>query len=270
MSRSMSGGPSRPADRNRSNSSPCRTEIDAGDPQRVADRRVRRRATALAQDALLLAEPDDVVHDQEVTGEAQLLDDLQLAGDLGVGAGDALGVRRAVALLRVLADQRAQPGRLVVVVRDGEVGQRRRDHVEVERAVPGQPHGAVEDAGVPAQPVCHLRARPEVGAAGGGQPAVHLVEAAAGPDRGERLGQPGVPRGGVVHVAGGDRRRCRWRRPVRTGRRCARRPLADRGRSARPRRCRGRTPRSAWRVPGGPRPGPPWPGRRGRRPCGSR
>src|SRR5215472_3855328 len=45
--------------------------IHPGDPQRVADGRVRGRPPALAQDAGLLAEPDDVVHDQEVAGEPE-------------------------------------------------------------------------------------------------------------------------------------------------------------------------------------------------------
>ena len=57
---------------------------------------------------------------------------------------------------------------------------------------------------VAAQPGGHLGARAQVTAAGGGQPAVHLIEAEASPDRGQRLRQPGILRRGVMHVAGGD------------------------------------------------------------------
>ena len=142
--------------------------------------------------------------DQEVAGEPERLDDVELAGDLRVGPPDAFGARRAVALRRLPGDQRAQPGRLGVLAGDGEDRQPGRDHLKVERAVAGQLHGAFGHTGIAAEPAGHLRARPEVGGAGGGQPAVHLVQAAAGPDRGQRLGQPGITRGGVVHVAGGD------------------------------------------------------------------
>ncbi len=39
--------------------------VDRRDAQQVADRRVRGRAATLAEDALALREPHDVVHDQE-------------------------------------------------------------------------------------------------------------------------------------------------------------------------------------------------------------
>src|SRR3712207_8130126 len=49
----------------------------------------------------------------------------------------------------------------------------------------------------------HLRARPQV-RPGRRQPAVHLGQAAPGPDRGHRRPEPVLRRGGEVDVAGGD------------------------------------------------------------------
>ena len=80
-----------------------RHRVGVGDAERVADRRVRRRAPPLAEDVGSPAELDDVPHDQEVAGEAELLDDLQLVLDLVIGAGHALGAARPVAPLPHLA-----------------------------------------------------------------------------------------------------------------------------------------------------------------------
>ena len=55
--------------------------VDRGDLQRVADRRVRRGSPSLGEDSLLTAEPRDLPDDEEVTGEVQLLDDLELVLD---------------------------------------------------------------------------------------------------------------------------------------------------------------------------------------------
>ncbi len=143
----------------------------------------------------------------------------QLAGDLRVGAVTRSAAGRAVAGRRLARDQLAQPVCLRVAGRDGEVRQPRRDDVEVERAVGGQLDRPFHHAGVAAQPGGHLRAGAQVAAAGRGQPAVHLIQAEPGPDRGQRLGQPGVLRRGVVHVPGRDhvhagRRRQRGQRVV--------------------------------------------------------
>ena len=178
--------------------------VHAGDPQRVADGRVRGRTATLAQDVLVLAEPDDVVDEQEVAGEPELADHGELVLDLAVRPGLPLRFRWPVALRRLFRDQRAQPGHLVVPGGHREVGQLRGQVPEAERAGLGQLHGPLLDAGEPAQPAAHLRPGPEIGGAGRGQPAVHLGQAAPGPDRGQRLGQPGPGGRGVVHVAGGD------------------------------------------------------------------
>ncbi len=86
--------------------------------------------------------------------------------------------------------------------RDREGRQPGREHPEVERARPAQLGGALEHPRVAAQQGRHLRAGPQVGGARGGQPAVHLGQAAAGPDGGQRLGQAGLRGRREVDVAG--------------------------------------------------------------------
>ena len=56
--------------------------IDGGDAERVADGRVGRRAAPLHQDAAATAVVDDVPDDEEVAGQLELGDELQLALDL--------------------------------------------------------------------------------------------------------------------------------------------------------------------------------------------
>ena len=58
--------------------------IDVGDAEGVADRRVGRRSPALGKDAVLPAEPGDVVHHQEIARKGQLRNDFQLVIDLFV------------------------------------------------------------------------------------------------------------------------------------------------------------------------------------------
>ena len=135
-----------------------RDRVDAGDAEREADRRVRRRPAALAQDVVVLAERHDVVHDQEVAGEPEALDHVELPGDLGVRARHPFGPRSPVAGRGLAGGQLAQPGGFGVPVRDREVGQPGGDHREVERAGPAQLDGALEDARIAAQQRGHLRA----------------------------------------------------------------------------------------------------------------
>src|SRR5262249_51952078 len=56
--------------------------IDRRDPETVADRAVRRRATALDEDPARPRLAHDVPDDQEVPGEGELLDRRELAGEL--------------------------------------------------------------------------------------------------------------------------------------------------------------------------------------------
>jgi hypothetical protein len=62
--------------------------IDGGDFERVADGGVGCRAAALDEDAVLLAVADEVPDDEEVAGEAEFGDELELVLDLGAGFGE--------------------------------------------------------------------------------------------------------------------------------------------------------------------------------------
>ena len=81
--------------------------IDGRDPEAVADRAVRRRPAALHEDVLLPAVVDDVPDDQEVAGEIELLDQIELAGDLRA----RLVVIRPVSLARTHVRHVAQERR---------------------------------------------------------------------------------------------------------------------------------------------------------------
>ena len=80
--------------------------IDGGDAEAVADGAVGRRAAALHEDVFLAAEVDDVPDDQEVAGEIELLDQIELALDLPPGALVIRPVALARARLRHLAQER--------------------------------------------------------------------------------------------------------------------------------------------------------------------
>ena len=77
--------------------------IDRRDAEAVADGAVGRRAAPLHEDVVLPAEVDDVPDDQEVAGELELLDEIELARDLRARA----VVIRPVALARADLGDRA-------------------------------------------------------------------------------------------------------------------------------------------------------------------
>ena len=79
--------------------------VNGGDAKRVADSGVCRGSPALAEDSPLLRVRDDVVHDEEVPGKAELLDDRELALEPVVYG--CVGVR--VELLGAATDELAQP-----------------------------------------------------------------------------------------------------------------------------------------------------------------
>ena len=178
--------------------------VDVGDAQGVADRGVRRRSAALAVDVLPAAEVHDVVHDQEVAGEVQRLDGVQLVVELPVG----VRVLRpgAVPLQGALHGEVPQPTHLGVALADVAGGQPGGDQLQVERQLPTQPGRVLHRAGVAGEPGGHLVPGPQVRRRAGRQPPVQLVHRPAGPHRRHHGGQP-VPAGsGVVHVAGRHRR----------------------------------------------------------------
>ena len=56
--------------------------VDGRDAEAVADHRVGGRAAPLAEDALAAAEADDLPHGEEVAAVVQLVDEIELLGDL--------------------------------------------------------------------------------------------------------------------------------------------------------------------------------------------
>ncbi len=148
-------------------------------------------------DAAREGEPDDVVHGQEVLGEAQLLDDLELA----LQARGDLGGERPVALLGALEAELAEQrvGRLCGRQRVG--GEEELPQAQVEVAARGEAGGVAVGLGAPAEEVAHLRRRLEVqlgvlAPQGVGQ---RLVGGLGG----EHVVQGRVGLGDVVHVVGG-------------------------------------------------------------------
>ncbi len=64
-----------------------RNGIGLGDAQRVTHRAVGRAATALAEDVGPVAELDEIPHDEEVAGEPEVFDDIELVVDGAPGPG---------------------------------------------------------------------------------------------------------------------------------------------------------------------------------------
>ena len=92
--------------------------IDGRDPEAVADGAVGGAPAALHEDVVLPAEVDDVPDDQEVAGEVQLLDEIELARDLRARP----IVVRAVAIARADLDHLPQKRRLRLARRHRIVG----------------------------------------------------------------------------------------------------------------------------------------------------
>ena len=155
------------------------------------------------------AELDEVPDDEEVAGEAELLDDVELAVDrlprprpqreILVG-----GRPLAVAVAPALLDDAAQVGHLAQSVGTGKRRQRRGDELEVERRGTADLGGQLDRSRVAGEAALLLPPGAQVGPGSGGQPRVELGEAAAGADGGEGGGQTTLRRGGVVGVGGGD------------------------------------------------------------------
>jgi hypothetical protein len=184
--------------------------IDRGDRERVADRAVRRRAAALDQDLLLLAEAHDVPHDEEVALERELLDQRQLLLDLALG----LRGERTEARARAVPGELAQVGRRRLAGRErvvgeavAEVGER---EVELTREVERRLHrlrAVAEEGG-------HLARVLEVALALGVEEGAGLVETGAQADAGEQVEQALVVFARVAHTVGGDDRQSQARRQL--------------------------------------------------------
>ena len=177
--------------------------FDRGDPQRVADRAVGGGAPALGEDPLVCAEVDDLVDDEEIAGEVQIDDDLQLMVDLRPRPRDLLGTLRrrawSVALAPLDLHQLHQPARLVVPGRDREGRQVRGQQPQVQGAVPAQPRRLRDRAGIAGQQLGHLLAAAQVRGAGG-EVGIGLGERHPGTQGGVGVRQALVRRAGVVGV----------------------------------------------------------------------
>ena len=110
-----------------------RDRVGLGDAERVTDRAVRRAPPALAVDVVDAAELDDVDQHEEVAGEVELLDHVELVRDL---AHRLLVVRvgRRVADARAACGELTQPGHLGVAGGNVVIGELGRGEAQVERA----------------------------------------------------------------------------------------------------------------------------------------
>ena len=100
-----------------------RHRVGLGDADGEAHRRVGRRAAALAEDVGPPAELDQVPHDQEVAGEPQLLDDVELVVDLVPGRRGRPLTPGAVPPGGATLGDGSQPRHLGVALGHREVGQ---------------------------------------------------------------------------------------------------------------------------------------------------
>ncbi len=126
--------------------------VDRRDAQRVAERRVGRRASALAQDLAPLGLLDDVVDDQEVAREVLLLDHGQLTLDACPRLVDVVGVARTDAAL----GQLTQPAHRGVTLGDAATRQPGRRRAEVEGDLVGDRHAALDGSGESDESLVHL------------------------------------------------------------------------------------------------------------------
>ena len=125
------------------------------------------------------------------------------------GVGTAAG---PVAAGAALLDQAAQVGHLVEAVGARERRELRRHQRQVEGAGPSQLGRQLDGAGPAGEAPGLFVARAQVGAARRREPAGEVVEAAPGPHRRQRGGEPAPGGRGVVDVVGGHQRQARLHR----------------------------------------------------------
>ena len=111
--------------------------VSVRDAEGEADRRVGCRPPTLAVDVAAVTELGDVVDDEEVAGEAQEVDHVELMVDLGPSARHSLGSPRSIATSCAALDEMAEIGRLVHARWAGEARQPRRDQSQIEGALSG-------------------------------------------------------------------------------------------------------------------------------------
>ena len=174
--------------------------VGVRDTQRETDRRVRGRTAALTVDVVATTELGDVPDREEVTGEAEGLDDTEFVIDLVPRAHNALALARAVTLRRALFHDHFQVGLLVHPRGRREGRQVRRDQAKVEGQRGGEFTGLVDDPGPAREASALLGVAAQVRQRARVEPPLHLLQALAGTQGREHVGaREGVGRG-VVHV----------------------------------------------------------------------
>ena len=175
--------------------------VDGGDAEAVADRRVGGRAPPLTEDAPIPGEADDVVDGEEVGGEAEPVDQLELVLDQG-----AHRLRHATRI----ALPGAGPGEpLQLLLRRASRGDRVHrvlvaELVEAEAAGLGHLDRAGDGVRMAMEQPRHLVRALEVALGVGEQPEAGRIDGRARADAGEHVLQRPAGRGVGVHVVGGD------------------------------------------------------------------
>ena len=235
-----------------------RHRVHVGDAQHVAHRRVGGRSPALAVDVAAAAERGDVPHHQEIARKPELLDHVELVGDLAPGARHPLGVGRAVAGLSALDGETAQEGGLVEAVGARIRGQLRRHQRQAEGALrsrAGPRPRSLRGSGRSGGPARRLSA--------GGRLPRQAASRCGRRGRAGRRPRPGHRPGGGCRARRSAPHWCTPAAPpgvrrVRPGHRCGGCRAGRRGPTAPRTRCLRRPRRSTGRVR------PPRPGDRGR------
>ena len=196
----MSGHSPRSSERKRSKSSSIFTGSTAVIAERVADGAVGRRAAPLDEDPLALAEVDDVPDDEEVAGEVELLDQVELFLDLRLRPRrqrPEAGARGVPGEVAQIGGRRLAGGQRVLGEAVAEVGQ---SEIELlgELEAGGQGLGKIGE-----QPG-HLLGALQVPLAVGGEQPAGLVEGGVMADRRQHVVQRLILTGSVAHAVGGE------------------------------------------------------------------
>ena len=183
--------------------------VDVGDLERVGDERAGGRAAARAdRDAVLLGEVDEVPDDQEVVGEAHLLDRLQLVLEPLL----ELGGQLVVALLQAFFAELDEIVERVAALRHVELRQQDPVELDLDVAALGDLERAPHRVGLAGEVERHLLRRLEVEVVGLELPVVRVLQRVAGLDAEERLVRARIGVAEVVDVAGRDGRQADLRR----------------------------------------------------------
>ena len=174
--------------------------IDGGDPQRVTEGGIRGGATSLNQDAARSGELNDVPDHQEISRQAQLADDGELARDLGARA----VVQRAVAIGGAAPGDRLQITLLRSAVGDGVGGEGVAEIGERERAAVGDRARGAHGGGEIAKQRGHFGGGFQVMLGAGRQAAPDLVDRDAEARAGEDVVNAAAIGRGVTNVVGRD------------------------------------------------------------------